>query len=276
VQVKKNLIYLFDQATAATGAIEPIVISGFWRSGTTWLQQLVAEATNAKTIFEPLDRDSLIPFLRGKPDYYRGYVPATSAEFSACDWRALDRAFKGISPNRSNFSHIGRNGFLDVFRRRTVVKFVRAQMILGELVDRYQPLSTIHISRHPMPVTSSMMKADWNWTFDDINFSQFYKSDTCGFEQLAQSPLRKSHQKVAALWALTERAVQPLETVTHCRYETLVSDPSVEFPKLMAAIGLPTNVRLDFNKDSPVTDCAVPQRDRVYRSADGRDFVANY
>ncbi len=32
---------------------EAVVVTGFWRSGTTWLQQTLARLHNAKTVFEP-------------------------------------------------------------------------------------------------------------------------------------------------------------------------------------------------------------------------------
>ncbi len=31
-----------------------VLVSGFWRSGTTWVQECLAESLGAKTIFEPL------------------------------------------------------------------------------------------------------------------------------------------------------------------------------------------------------------------------------
>lgn len=251
--LKKNISYLLDSLVAMSGASEPILLSGFWRSGTTWLQQLIADATEAKIIFEPLDRDSLIPYLRGKPVIYRGYIPATTAEFSKADWASLDRAFRGISPNRSGFSYVGRHGLSDALRKRSVVKLVRAQMILGELAQRYQPAATVHISRHPIPVVRSMMKADWDWSFSDIDLSNWYGPQTPGFEQLAQHPLNTPHRKVAALWALTERHVQNLKGVTFCRYEALVSDPGPQFATLMQNAGLTSVKTPDFSKDSPVT-----------------------
>ena len=44
-----------DRGLAALGIARPLlIVSGFWRSGTTWLQECLAESLGAKTVFEPL------------------------------------------------------------------------------------------------------------------------------------------------------------------------------------------------------------------------------
>src|ERR1700744_1192686 len=44
-----------DRATHSLGLSKPVLfVSGFWRSGTTWLQEYLASGFHAKTIFEPL------------------------------------------------------------------------------------------------------------------------------------------------------------------------------------------------------------------------------
>lgn len=256
--IQKNIMYALDKAVALTGPMEPIIVSGFWRSGTTWLQDLIAQSVQAKTIFEPLDKDAFMPFLRGRSDIYRGYIPPSPKMFSNADWRSLDRAFQGISPQRSGFCYLCRSGFKDAYKRRLVIKFVRAQFILGALTTRYQPSAAIHISRHPMAVVSSMLQANWNWSFDEIDLSQWYGADTqCGLEnfaaQLMRTPLRGTHEKIAALWAVTEQAVHSVEAVTKCRYETLVTAPEETFAILMQEAALSGGIVPDFSKDSPVT-----------------------
>lgn len=254
-RVSKNTTYLVDRIAAVIRPPEAVVISGFWRSGTTWLQQLTAQAIQAKTIFEPLDQGSFIPYLRGKSVQHCGYIPASAAEFSAADWHSLDLAFRGVSPHRSGFCYLCRNDVSDALLPRTVVKFVRAQMVLGDLISRYQPSATLHISRHPMPVVQSMLKAKWNWSFDDIDLTSWYgKGDPGGLAQLAQAPLRQPHQKVAALWALTEQAALSAQSVTQCRYEDLVAAPESAFPQVLEVAGLAQIRASDFSKDSPVTE----------------------
>lgn len=253
-RISKNATYLLDRMAAAVRPLETVILSGFWRSGTTWLQQLTAEAVRAKTIFEPLDQDSFIPYLRGKSVQHRGYIPASSAEFSAADWHALDLAFRGISPSRSAFCYLCRSGVSETLRPRVVVKFVRGQMVLGALIERYQPAAVLHISRHPMPVVQSMLKAGWNWSFDDIDLTDWYGAGVAGgLAQLAQVPLRQTHQKVAALWAVTEQAALSARSVTLCRYEELVAAPEITFSRLLEEAGLKQVQAPHFGKDSPVT-----------------------
>lgn len=253
-RVSKNAMYLLDRLAAAARPPEPVILSGFWRSGTTWLQQLTAQAIGAKTIFEPLDQDSFIPYLRGKSVQHRGYIPASAAEFSAADWHALDLAFRGVSPHRSAFCYLCRSGLGEALRPRVAVKFVRGQMVLDDLIARYRPAAALHISRHPMPVVQSMLKAGWNWSFDDIDLAGWYGApETGGLAQLAQVPLRQTHQKVAALWAVTEQAALSARSVTLCRYESLVAAPETTFSRLLEEAGLEQVQAADFGRDSPVT-----------------------
>ena len=254
-RISKNVMYALDRVTAAARAPEPVILSGFWRSGTTWLQQLTAEAIGAKTIFEPLDQDSLIPYLRGKSVQHRGYIPGTAAEFKEADWQSLDLAFKGVSPHRSGFCYLCRDGLGEAFRPKVVVKFVRCQMVLDDLIQRYAPAATLHISRHPMPVVQSMLKAGWNWNFSEIDLATWYGSPLmpAALQQLADAKLKETHQKVAALWAITEQSALSARSVTLCRYESLVSAPEATFTELMESAGLEQVISPGFGKDSPVT-----------------------
>ena len=256
-RISKNAMYALDRLTATARTPEPVILSGFWRSGTTWLQQLTAEAIGAKTLFEPLDQDSFIPFLRGKPVQYRGYIPGSAAEFTGADWQSLDLAFKGISPHRSGFNYLCREGLGEAFRPRVVVKFVRCQMVLDALIKRYNPSATLHISRHPMPVVQSMLKAGWNWNFSEIDLADWYGGSAASMpaelSKLAEAGLTETHQKVAALWAITEQAAMAANPVTLCRYESLVAAPEATFETLMQTAGLTQVQAPSFGKDSPVT-----------------------
>lgn len=256
-RISKNTMYLLDRLVAMARPPEPVILSGFWRSGTTWLQQMTAEAIQAKTIFEPLDRDSLIPFLRGKSVSYRGYIPGTPKDLNATDWQSLDLAFQGVSPHRSGFCYLCRDGIHDSLRPRLVVKLVRGQMMLGDLITRYDPAAVFHISRHPIAVVQSMQQTNWNWSFEDICFSEWYGERIPqmppGIKRLAKARLQHSHQKIAALWAVTEQAALKEKAIVTCRYESLVMQPEMTFSRMMQSTGLPLKQVPDFGKESPVT-----------------------
>jgi hypothetical protein len=133
-------------------------------------------------------------------------------------------------------------------------------LVLADLIAAYNPKATLHIARHPMAVVRSMLKANWNWSFDDIDFKAFYGTEpqiqttaTDALHQLSKTAHLNTACKVAALWAITERAVRETPKVTFCSYEGLVGDPETAFPALLQRAGLAVDHMPDFYKDSPVT-----------------------
>ena len=273
-RLKLNAYFMLDHCVAATGNVSPIIVSGFWRSGTTWLQQLVADAMDAKPIFEPLDPSTNPATVLGQGEDCRADIPFSPAELSSQDWHVLDLAFQGISPNRSGFNYLCRRNYTEALRRQVVVKFVRSQMIFDALQDRYQPIAAIHLSRHPMAVIKSMEKTDWSWSFDDIDPADRYghtpplaKPVADDIAALKRDGHSEIYQKVAALWAITEKAMQAVPNVTSCKYEALVLDPETEFPALMRRAGLRIKKTADFATNSPVTISGrknISTRDRLY------------
>ena len=250
----------------------PIIISGFWRSGTTWIQQVMAELISAKTQFEPLEPSALFPLHKYPTfDSIQGaYIPLAADVFSKKDWNYLDLAFKGVSPKRSGFNYLARTTVKECLADRVLIKFVRAQFILPDLVQRYKPQGVVHISRHPMAVAQSLIRAKWQWDFADINFTEIYwreiKSSKCHlWNELAPYDHAAKAEKIAALWALSEREIRKSENVTFVKYEDLLKNPDIEFASLIAGLKLKIVNVVDYTQDSPVTSA-----DRVGINMDDR------
>ena len=51
-RLKLTSIALMDYISASNLS-DTLLINGFWRSGTTWLQQTFVDAMDAKSLFEP-------------------------------------------------------------------------------------------------------------------------------------------------------------------------------------------------------------------------------
>ena len=245
---RTRLTWAIDSAVAASGPTEAVLVSGFWRSGTTWLQTSLAQALRAKTIFEPLDPSNFLPLHAGHSGPRRGHIPLSPDELSPADWAALDRAFRGISPCRSGFAYLCRDSLAEAFRRRTVIKFVRAQMLLPALIARYSPRATLHLSRHPMAVIASLLSADWSWSFAEVSLPPSLLPTP-----LRDVPLLAPHQKIAALWAVTEQAALATPGVIPLRYDDMVLNPEQSMARLLATTGLTPCAPVDFHRDSPVT-----------------------
>ncbi len=99
---------LVDAALGLSGLARPVVlVSGFWRSGTTWLQECLVEGLEAKSIFEPLSpqeprrRAALhdrVPWRRGRAAGLHPGLARRKLARLARARRCLQRAARGLLP----------------------------------------------------------------------------------------------------------------------------------------------------------------------------------
>jgi hypothetical protein len=243
-----------------------ILINGFWRSGTTWVQQVLATAYGAKTLFEPLSPSSQFPlqkrvFGSATPAVWReSFLPLSPEVFTPEDVRYLDLTFAGCCPTRSTFPYLCRKSVTECFNRRVVIKFVRAHCLLGYMAERYNVIP-IHVSRHPCAVVASFSASDWTWNFNEVDFSQLYP-DSRRFEDPRAEELRQilhnysessAISKLAAFWAVMERRAAETPGVVFARYEDMVRKPEQEFQRLARKVGATLCNPLETEEDSPVT-----------------------
>lgn len=229
-----------------------VFVSGFWRSGTTWLQQMLAWSLGGKTIFEPFSvrnetynrliealtktkradyKQAFFPYL-GDPETFRVLGPYLSA------------AFRGYCPGA--YAVLLRTSALESFRRCIVLKCVRAGFSLSE-IERQFDLPIIHVRRHPCAVIASLRETGWNWGFETLSLSELLltRVDGCRFEGDAET---LSHfdrlgvvARVAAYWATSERAVHRAlsgssRTLT-VDYEQLAREPLEVVSSVLRSIG---------------------------------------
>lgn len=218
-----------DWAMACLGLAQPIVlVSGFWRSGTTWLQECLAESLGAKTVFEPLSplntprRIQLAARFSGDEDALQAFVPADLSEDDPT-WDLLDAAFTGRHGN--NFLLSCRRNVAESRRRKIVVKDVRLQFNLPAVHQRFG-IPVIHIRRHPCAVVASLLAADWHWSFERIRLSMLMPDAAA---RLPREFDMDAVSRIAACWALTERhvasVVQDEPWAKAVTYEEMVENP---------------------------------------------------
>ena len=193
-----------DKAMAAAGLVKPIVlISGFWRSGTTWVQECIASAVGAKTVFEPLSPK--IP-ARKKALEATGLhgdallecaIPSSLNEDDAV-WTYLDRAFNAVDTDV--FGLTCRRSVRESLRHAIVVKCVRLQFNLTQVHLRYG-LPVIHIQRRPVDAVTSLLRAHWYWTLNDVSLAEIFPERGA---ELAPFDLN-AVSRASAIWAITER-----------------------------------------------------------------------
>jgi len=207
-----------------------VVITGFWRSGTTWLQQLVASALGAKRIFEPfypkIDRYAS---LTGVEDRQLGSLHHAWMPFfghTCTRNRDVQEYLSDCLTGRISLKHeSGEQGYwlrssrayqTEAFRLRTVVKFVRGQLMLPGLLSAFD-VPILHYRRDPRAVLASFKRKGWvDWFRCDAPLQklllwgederdEYFGQWNEQIEQIDQTG--SAFAQVAAYWVLTERYV---------------------------------------------------------------------
>lgn len=230
-----------DHGFAVLGVSRPIVVvSGFWRSGTTWLQECLAEALGAKTVFEPLSpmeprRRVTLGGVFATEDVSQAFVPGPDQ--SLAFWRSFEAAACGQTGSR--FSLSCRRNIRESFRSRIVVKDVRLHRNLRKVHERFS-LPVVHIRRHPCAVVASLRAANWHWSFERVSLFDW------PLPQVDVGLLREcdvdTSSRLAAFWALHEReaacALEDQPWGREMTYEALVQAPREQIEIACLKLGL--------------------------------------
>lgn len=233
---------------------DAILVTGFWRSGTTWLMESIVRAVGAKQMFEPLlphIPDYETPFFERyePPDHVKAgglmpYCSGSLSEFPALRSH-LRRSLTGALPGhfvrmtrssmRENQNRISEWRALrllyriqDALRHRVVVKSVRAHLVLDLIIDEFKP-AAIHIRRDPRAVVASYQRQKWtSWlrdacledlllTPEDGRRDHFLKWQS----QIQNCDAAGYISKIAGYWAAVEKFVDRGDAVDHVSYEDL-------------------------------------------------------
>jgi len=140
-----------------------VVILGFWRSGTTYLLELLEQTLRARTVFEPFheavpaarkyhqDAQFLTP--RGPVTQMYPYIPAHS------DRSDLDQFLYSILTGQVSNRWTRRNRAPgNLLSTKLLVKLVRGNLIAGYLSRRFG-VKIIMIVRHPAAVIASIIRS---------------------------------------------------------------------------------------------------------------------
>lgn len=245
--VHRHPEWLLDRIVATRlNPASAVLVTGFWRSGTTWLQQVLAGGLRAKSIFEPffqdlseydavLEEDFDLPY--ASPEYVSMFMPygKTSLPKSSGMYHYLRNALRGTTPSSwvrgVRFRRRGIEGRLsrgrlrdaldrvkDAFRRRVVVKSVRAHLLLPAIHETFDP-RIIHIRRDPRSVIASLHRKGWTdkWAGEISLVDQLLRptDGRISFFEEWESEIRAYDQKsvthrLAAYWSLCEKFVSSL------------------------------------------------------------------
>lgn len=219
---------------------DAVVITGFWRSGTTWLQQSIARSLNAKTVLEPLysefDPYGSILSQVYEPDLSRSFripfMPYCGERFENRDLlkeyvhQSLVSSLPGIHVRKLRYNaertrEVVRGAYSklnyrlrDSMKTRVVVKFTRAHLLLPAISSCFNPI-VLHIRRDPRAVLSSIRQTEWSWQEEIQLKDQLFEINDgrqdifrTYSEAIYDVESMSSAAKIAAYWICLENYVQ--------------------------------------------------------------------
>lgn len=227
---------------------EALLVTGFWRSGTTWIQQAVARSWHAKTVFEPFSPENTRQHREASGQLRMPlHLDPTSRDL-------YENSMRGFG--RGRFTLYARDRTRDAFRTRVVTKYVRLGFALDDLLAE-RPLPAIHLRRHPAAVVNSFRNASWHWGPADARLTDAYPEDL-PVAQFLREHDTNDLTRIGALWAASEAAVQravDAGRTTLLSYEHATRDGH-QVDAALAAVGIrcaPVDLAFDSRTTSAAT-----------------------
>lgn len=283
-----------DLDCEVAGNVNPgdtLVVSGFARSGTTWLQQSLAAILNAKTVFEPFHH--LAPTaepihaglkLTGTSIHVRELCFPYCREPKLPDGALRDAFSQSLRSVVPGFAvRILRSGVEESRRTRVVMKTVRSHLCLRSAQNTFS-MPVVHISRDPRAVLASIRMTDWGWLYDHLSLSgQLLEipDGRAGFfgqwrDEILEYDRRDTLTRVVAYWAMTERFLAqsydkdaPQGRTWFLSFDHLCEQPDAVLEPMFKALGVGTSsdrVASALGQDSAMTSrtrIGIPVEERV-------------
>ena len=216
-------------------ARDALVISGFPRSGTTWLAQTLASSPGLGVLFEPMNLLRVREARAAGCRWENFREPSESWPEGEVFFRAV---FGGRVLNRWTVSHLPLSKARQV--ERWVVKFVRANQLLGWIINHFLIAPPVLVIRHPCAVYSSWIQRGWPVSAEFPHWDPFFRS----FPSFRDTVLRLTtpEERLAAQWSMHYyTAFQHLEPRHYLLspYERLVRDGRREVDRILSVWGVP-------------------------------------
>jgi len=240
---------------------ESLVLNGFWRSGTTWVQQVLSSALDAKPVFEPFAEK--VPhtcrYLEGvdskllMEEVAKPFMPYVATK---SDWpKVLEEVVQDslISTlDRHHYTYAGRQSYKDSLKRAVVVKFVRGALLLPAITQRFS-VPTLHLRRDPRMVIASICRQPrWGGgLFEDLSLTQQFLKIPDGrehifepfYDDIMNADKGSLVEKIATYWAISEWFIQQSDEfhagrIILAKYEELIVADEVDWLNLLQSLKL--------------------------------------
>lgn len=252
---------------------DALVINGFWRSGTTWLQETAAELLDAKTVFEPFNLPSqnilkcLSEIQPKRRDFQfinalMPYIPERFEEGTALH-SIIQQSLKGQLRGRSWH----RRSLEECARSKVVVKFTRGSLCAYAVANTFSP-PILHLVRDPRAVITSikhLQNGQWaEGTFNDFSLrelllhvddgrSEYFKSQASNIEAIDKTT---DYGRLAGYYCLTEKYLEEkfksyAGAFKVARYEDLITASLPAVLQLLVDLGLNPNASQSIETTRP-------------------------
>lgn len=197
---------------------ETLVVSGSTRSGSTWLAEIISASPDCAQIFEPISPTHVKEARRigfGYDTYIKKGVNWPEAE------KFMGRILEGkiITPWTTSQIPISKIPKI----RNIIVKFVRANLMLDWLIERFPIRPPAVIVRHPCAIVASQQKKGWVPTLESLLKNDFFL-DYPGLKQDIMT-LNRPEEVLAIRWCM--RYYLPLKVLDKSRFVLVIYEDLV-------------------------------------------------
>jgi hypothetical protein len=257
-----------------------ILITGSHRSGTTWVGQIISEASKKIfQVYEPFNPEC--PPGMARPIFNSLYYHVDGMKFPQYELAAKNLlkgcfpAFGGKSMSiRSRISLVKKSieiAFAKYRKKRFLIKSSEA-MLWSEFFIKNTNSKVVMLIRHPCAFVASCERMEWGYELEnliqqDTFYSDFIKNDS-EFMNPAQSNIPKRMVENTWLWIflyryalkLIEKGYEKNGNLLLTRHEDLCNNPLYEFQKIFSFLGI------DFNLDT---------QDRISKQTTGNTVIVD-
>ena len=130
---------------------QALVLTGSGRSGTTWLAELLAGSLGARLVFEPF-RPGVVGELSGINN--RQYMRPDAEQPRIHE--GVERILRGSLRSRWTDRYNDR-----FFYHLRIVKAIRANLMVGWMLEQFPEIRLVHVVRNPLATMSSQDRGGW-------------------------------------------------------------------------------------------------------------------
>jgi hypothetical protein len=137
---------------------ETVILSSSGRSGSTWVQEIIADADGFRVMFEPFHPENARP----RVQCHHQYIGCREGN----DNIYTETIESVLSGRISNFWIDQDNKPFIFFPRRRFIKTIRANLFIAWLKNNYPHVKVLFLVRHPYSVARSRLNLGWGANLD--------------------------------------------------------------------------------------------------------------